>query len=78
MAQLDDIIAAFRKCGGKAHYSDLYVAYEELTGRELTPGIKAGIRKRIEDYSSDSDNFRGKEDLFYSVEGKGKGVWGLR
>ena len=78
MAQLDDIILAFRKCGGSAPYAALYDAYEKITGRTLTPGVKAGIRKCIEDHSSDSANYKGKENLFYSVEGKGKGVWGLR
>ena len=78
MKQLDYIIQAFKDLGGKASYSDLYHQYELLTGVRLSPGQKAGIRKNIEDHSSDSANFKGGEDLFYSVEGKGRGVWGLR
>ena len=31
----------------------------------------------MESHSSDSNNFRSR-DLFYSVEGLGKGIWGLR
>lgn len=31
----------------------------------------------IQDYSSYSEGFRGKEDIFYSVEGIGNGIWGL-
>jgi hypothetical protein len=31
----------------------------------------------VESHSSDSANYNGK-DIFYSVEGLGKGVWGLR
>ena len=38
----------------------------------------AGVRRYIEECSSDSDVFGGKEDLFYSVLGKRKGVWGIR
>ena len=38
----------------------------------------AGVRRYIEECSSDSDVFGGKEDLFYSVLGKGKGLWGIR
>lgn len=38
----------------------------------------AGVRGFIERKSSDSDVYQGKEDLFYSVLGKGKGLWGLR
>ncbi len=75
---LDNIIQAMKNIGGKGSYSEIYTAYEELTGQILTDGKKAGIRKIIEDYSSDSDNYKGKEDIFYSVAGKGKGVWGLR
>lgn len=41
-------------------------------------GGKAGIRKNIEDHSSDSMNYKGKEDIFYSVGGIGSGEWGLR
>ena len=78
MTQLEAIVQALKDLGGKASYSDIYHRYEFITGIILTPGKKAGIRKNIEDHSSDSDNFKGKEDLFYSVEGKGKGVWGLR
>ena len=41
--------------------------------------IESSIRNIIETHSSDSDAYIEKnEDLFYSVEGKGKGVWGLR
>lgn len=75
---LDNIIQAMKNIGGKGSYFEIYTAYEELTGQILTDGKKAGIRKIIEDYSSDSDNYKGKEDVFYSVAGKGKGVWGLR
>ena len=78
MTQLEAIVQAWKDLGGKASYSDIYHRYEFITGIILTPGKKTGIRKNIEDHSSASDNFKGKEDLFYSVEGKGKGVWGLR
>lgn len=79
MSQLEAIIAVFRSLGGKGTYSQIYEEYERITGIKLTPGKKAGIRKRIEDHSSDSQNYRpNREDLFYSVEGIGKGVWGLR
>ena len=38
----------------------------------------AGVRGYIERHSSDSDVYGGKEDLFYSVLGKGEGLWGIR
>lgn len=74
----EKVIKSMQNLGGKASYSDLYCEYEKITQTILTSGQKAGIRKCIEDSSSDSKNFTGKEDLFYSVYGKGKGVWGLR
>lgn len=78
MTQLEAIVQAMRNLKGKATYSQLYEEYEAVTGKVLTPGQKAGIRKNIEDHSSDSMNYKGKEDLFYSVDGIGNGTWGLR
>lgn len=78
MTQLEYIVQAMKNLGGKATYSQLYEEYENVSGVILTPGKKAGIRKNIEDHSSDSMNYKGKEDLFYSVYGVGNGTWGLR
>ena len=41
---------------------------------------QAIVRRAIETNSSDSENFHGRaeSDIFYSVEGIGHGVWGLR
>lgn len=78
MTQLEIVVQALENLGGKANYARIYEEFEQISGVVLTSGKKAGIRKLIEDYSSDSDNFKGKRDIFYSVEGKGKGVWGLR
>lgn len=78
MTQLECIVQTMKNLGGKATYSQSYEEYEKVSGINLTPGRKAGIRKNIEDHSSDSLNFKGEEDLFYSVHGIGKGIWGLR
>ena len=78
MRQLEIVQLAITRHGGKAHYSSIYAEYERITGRPLTDGTKAGIRKCIEDHSSDSDNYKGIDDIFYSVAGKGSGIWGLR
>ena len=78
MTQLEFIIQSMKNLGGKASYSQLYDEYEKISGINLTPGRKAGIRKNIEDHSSDSMNYKGKGDLFYSVHGVGNGTWGLR
>lgn len=78
MKQLDAIIYSLQNLGGTGCYSDIYAEYERITCISLTSGRKAGIRKVIEDHSSDSMNYKGKEDIFYSVYGLGKGIWGLR
>ena len=78
MTQLDWIIQSFKNLGGVAQYADLYSEFERISGLQATKGRQAGIRKIIEDHSSDSLNFKGKEDLFYSVHGLGNGTWGLR
>ncbi|MFB1081900.1 hypothetical protein [Jeotgalibacillus sp. JSM ZJ347] len=40
------------------------------------------IRKTIYEHSSNADIFKGlpgdQSDIFYTVQGKGKGFWGLR
>lgn len=78
MTQLEIIVLAIRNLGGKATYSQIYEEFERISGIILTQSRKAGIRKNIEDHSSDSMNYKGKEDLFYSVYGLGNGTWGLR
>jgi predicted restriction endonuclease len=36
------------------------------------------VRRELEYNSSDSESYQGRYDLFYSVNGIGEGVWGLR
>ena len=73
---LEKVIKALERLGGKGTYSQIYEVYEQLDGQLLTDNKKAAIRRTIEVNSSDSTAFTGN-DIFYSVEGKGKGVWGL-
>lgn len=77
MTLLEKVIYALNELDGMAKYPDIYKKIEELEGQKLTDGRKAGIRKMVEDHSSDSKNFKG-EDIFYSAQGTGKGFWGLR
>jgi hypothetical protein len=57
--------------------------YEEVrairsgAGRSVPQSFDATVRRTLEDNSSDSENYRAK-DIFYMVEGKFRGVWGLR
>ena len=78
MTWLEQVINALKALGGIASYSDIYDYIQKHSTRKLPPSWKAIIRATIERNSSDSEAFEGKMDLFYSVEGIGKGVWGLR
>lgn len=74
---INDIVSAFIALGGTAHLSEVY-AYIEKNRSNLSLTWKATVRRTIENYSSDSEAFLGKEDLFYSVNGVRDGMWGLR
>lgn len=73
----EDIVTALENIGGSGSYSDIYAAIERLR-RDLPPTWKNGVQRNIQDHSSDSKGFRGGADLFFSVEGLGRGIWGLR
>ena len=77
MTMLECLIEVYNILGGKAYYKDVYEKYAELFKVDMTDSYKAAIRKTVEDYSLDSENFKGK-DIFYAPNGKGKGYWGLR
>jgi predicted restriction endonuclease len=77
MTWLEEIIDALKHLGGVAKYDDIYSYIEKNTKRTLSQNWQATIRDAIENNSSDSKKFKGR-DLFFSVEGIGQGVWGLR
>ena len=74
---VEDIVAALTALGGTGSYDDIYNEVARIH-QDLPRSWKEVIRGRIEQRSSDSAAFQGKEDLFFSVEGLGRGVWGLR
>lgn len=74
---LADIINALENLGGMAEYSDLYAEIRKLRNIPLPQSWTAIVRRTIEQHSSDSEAFNGK-DIFYSVNGIGNGVWGLK
>ena len=73
----EDIVAALERLGGIAHLRDIYKEVSKIRTVPLTRTYEATIRQVIESHSSDSQVFTGK-DIFYSVEGLGGGIWGLR
>ncbi|MEK4245294.1 HNH endonuclease [Psychrobacillus sp. FSL K6-2684] len=79
-----EIIESLKEIGGSGTLEDIYLTIQERGNLKLKSYVdwKSQIRKQIYLSSSDCDIFRGfpgdETDLFYSIEGKGKGFWGLR
>jgi hypothetical protein len=73
----DDIVSALTDLGGSGTYAEIYDAVKSIRA-DLPSSWKDIIRRQIQDRSRDSAGYKGGEDLFFSVEGIGRGVWGLR
>lgn len=76
----DDVKTALEEMGGQASLHRIYKRVAEIrkaAGRSVPDSLEATIRRTLEDFSSDSDNYRGA-DWFCMPEGKGSGVWALR
>lgn len=81
--KLEDLVLALNRLGGKAHLSKIYKKIIEIKPNIVSvykneSSYQASIRALLERHSSDSKVFQGKADIFYLVEGHGKGIWGLR
>jgi len=81
----EDIIQALKNLGGSAHLKEIFKEVARLRKGKLNKTWTFGIQETLQRFSSDSIYGRGKaygkanvEDIFEMVEGKGKGVWGLR
>jgi hypothetical protein len=77
----DDVREALKALGGKAPLQRLYSEVEAVrrrNGRSVPRSLEAVVRRTLEDHSSDSEAFRGAYDVFFMVEHRGAGVWGLR
>lgn len=72
-----DITQALTILGGVARLADIYEEVKKIRPQPHPESLDAIIRGTIEQHSSDSAKFSGK-DLFFSVKGLGSGVWGLR
>ena len=76
---IDEIVEAYEFFGGKSRFPDIYLYIKQNSTRTLTPNYQNIIRYYVETHSSDSKSYcPNNEDLFYSVNGIGHGIWGLR
>jgi hypothetical protein len=76
-----DVVSALQNLGGKASLHKIYkevVSIRTAKNGSVPPSFEAIIRRELENNSSDSECFLGRHDLFYSVDGLGGGMWGLR
>jgi len=74
----EDIVAGLSNLNGIASLADIYSELRKIRPKPHPESFDAIIRGTLESNSSDSEAFQGKTDLFYSVDGIGGGVWGLR
>lgn len=77
---VNEIIKALKKLGGVGKLHEIYEQVKKNSEIDLSSYTdwKSQVRKHIYLHSSDCDIFKGEDDLFYAVKGKGKGYWGLR
>lgn len=78
MTWLEYVVKAFKNLGGVASYKQLYEEILLIRNEKFSDSWKAVVRATIERNSSDSLAYGGKNDIFYSVDGLGNGIWGLR
>lgn len=82
--RLEAIVDAFKKIGGEGKIEDIFDVVKDDPRFKFhkfsnDSSAKGSIRLIIQEHSSDTKIYKDiNEDLFYSVEGIGKGIWGLR
>jgi len=70
----EEVIKALEELGGSGTLDEIYNYIERNTTRKLADSWKSSVRKTIYLYSSDTEVYLGKEDLFKRVD---KGIWKL-
>ena len=76
--RIEDVVRGVEQLNGIASLSDIYQQVRNIRPPPHPQSFEAIIRGEIESHSSDSQKYAERGDLFYSVEGLGSGVWGLR
>ncbi|ACM27888.1 HNH endonuclease [Rhizobium rhizogenes] len=72
---------ALENLGGVAPLKKIYDEVRKVrqASGDTTPvSLEEVVRKELEYNSSDSSNWHKRRDLFFSVHGIGRGIWGLR
>ncbi len=74
----EDTIQALKNLNGCGHLSEINKEIKKIRKENLNPTFDRTVQRELETNSSGSEAYLGGEDIFYSILGKGKGVWGLR
>jgi len=78
MSWANDLVQALENLGGQAPLAEIYDEIKNIRSN-LSSTWRATVRERIQRHSTDSDAYNPRNpNLFYSVEGLGAGIWGLR
>ena len=79
---LSEIIESLKMLGGKAHLNDICATMKQrgrLPSIHTNPDWEKATRATIYIHCSETESYKeGNPDLFYSAEGLGQGIWGLR
>ena len=77
---LERVVEAMTRLGGQGTLSEIYEEVRDIAGDSLSDltDWDAIVRRTIQENASETKSYRGKQDLFYSVEGLGKGIWGFK
>lgn len=73
----DDIKLALINLNGIGRNQEIYDEIQKIRPN-VSGDWQAVIRRTIQQNSSDTQSWSGNNDLFYSVNGIGQGIWGLR
>ncbi len=74
---VDDVVSALENLGGRARLGAIYEEVSrirKLGGRSVPRSLEATVRRTLEDFCDESDNFRGI-NLFSMPNGRGAGIW---
>lgn len=72
----EECVFVLENLGGHAYLKDIYEKFLEIHTRPITKNYEASIRDALEKGSAESEKFEGTA-LFYMVDGKNKGHYGL-
>lgn len=74
----EDISKSLKNLGGVAQLAEIYAEVKKVRPGPHPKAFEATIRGAIERNSSSSAAHTGGKDLFFSAQGLGAGIWGLR